>query len=605
MLTILHFFRLNAFLGYFVYGSGYIAILCALILSHDKWRLFRIRDSLYFLIPFSLLLGLGEWINAYLAYSGYSDINSSILYIKEVFVVSGFAFLLLFGVRGLCVDIGVLRMLRPLPYLLIILFAGGIILTKGRGGDLLTIIDALERYIFAFPAMVLSSVLLYRESKNIKGVKGLPEGADIYMLIASFLFLLQAIFFGFLPYRVSFFPASLINQEGFELIFNMPVEVIETIILLGIAYSIVRLLPLSVWARLTGTYIALSILILVIGLGTYRTLTNTRKQFQETINIGMESTALMELEVTMDGFGDLLHSFLLSRDRAIIDRLKKTDKVLKRTFEFYKALHEANSNEWPIIDATEMKIKKLRAIFKRLIDGNNLTTEEIDSIEKEIDPLLTGLREDSEQMLEVHLKENREIDERNRIIFSSVTMVVLIGIVFAILGSIFLGTELAAFFSRPLMALKDGAVKIGKGRLDHRIEIATGDEVEDVADEFNRMAELLKKREKELVEANQKLIRAERLAAIGEIGITIRHEINNPLTSILGNAQLILSKDDRIPEDIRKQVKTIEKMSLRIKDIIKRLEHIEDAKTTEYVKGVKMIALEEERDDRKQDTDSG
>ena len=41
---------------------------------------------------------------------------------------------------------------------------------------------------------------------------------------------------------------------------------------------------------------------------------------------------------------------------------------------------------------------------------------------------------------------------------------------------------------RPLAVLREGAKRIGAGEFDHRIEISSGDEFEEVAGEFNHMA---------------------------------------------------------------------------------------------------------------------
>ena len=40
----------------------------------------------------------------------------------------------------------------------------------------------------------------------------------------------------------------------------------------------------------------------------------------------------------------------------------------------------------------------------------------------------------------------------------------------------------------PIQTLQAGAAKIGAGAFDHRIEVKTGDELQTLADEFNRMA---------------------------------------------------------------------------------------------------------------------
>ena len=55
-----------------------------------------------------------------------------------------------------------------------------------------------------------------------------------------------------------------------------------------------------------------------------------------------------------------------------------------------------------------------------------------------------------------------------------------------------LGLLIARRIVRPIQALKTGAELIGQGNLNHRIEIATGDEIEDLANQFNKMAHKLK-----------------------------------------------------------------------------------------------------------------
>jgi GAF domain-containing protein len=53
------------------------------------------------------------------------------------------------------------------------------------------------------------------------------------------------------------------------------------------------------------------------------------------------------------------------------------------------------------------------------------------------------------------------------------------------------GVLLARMIVSPVTALQEGAVRIGRGDLRHRIDIKTGDELETLADRFNEMAERL------------------------------------------------------------------------------------------------------------------
>ena len=63
-------------------------------------------------------------------------------------------------------------------------------------------------------------------------------------------------------------------------------------------------------------------------------------------------------------------------------------------------------------------------------------------------------------------------------------VLVLIGVTLSVLASLFLARRMVT----PIQALQEGAARIGAGALDQRIAVRTGDELESLADEFNRMA---------------------------------------------------------------------------------------------------------------------
>ncbi len=119
------------------------------------------------------------------------------------------------------------------------------------------------------------------------------------------------------------------------------------------------------------------------------------------------------------------------------------------------------------------------------------------------------------------------------------------------------------------------------------IAIANARLFEDVV----HMAEQIEQQNKELLETRDRLVKAERLAAIGQIGLTIRHEINNPLTGILGLTQWLLEQESGLPESARNDLRTIEEMAVRIRDIVRKLEKVED-QTTTYLGNTRMIDLQ-------------
>ncbi len=53
----------------------------------------------------------------------------------------------------------------------------------------------------------------------------------------------------------------------------------------------------------------------------------------------------------------------------------------------------------------------------------------------------------------------------------------------------------------------------------------------------------------------------------------VRHEINNPLTGVLGQAQLLLRED--LNERARKRAETIEQLAIRLRDIAAELRQVQ------------------------------
>jgi two-component system, NtrC family, sensor kinase len=65
----------------------------------------------------------------------------------------------------------------------------------------------------------------------------------------------------------------------------------------------------------------------------------------------------------------------------------------------------------------------------------------------------------------------------------------------------------------------------------------------------------------------------DRLDEVAQLVANIRHEINNPLTGVLGQAQLLLRED--LSDRARKRVETIEELASRIRDIVAQLREVQ------------------------------
>lgn len=88
----------------------------------------------------------------------------------------------------------------------------------------------------------------------------------------------------------------------------------------------------------------------------------------------------------------------------------------------------------------------------------------------------------------------------------------------------------------------------------------------------------------------QELVRAERLAAIGEMTVTLHHEINNPLMSATAEVDL-LRLDPAIGADRRESLDSVRDSLIRIRNIIKQAGELRQASSEDYLAGLRMINL--------------
>ncbi len=137
---------------------------------------------------------------------------------------------------------------------------------------------------------------------------------------------------------------------------------------------------------------------------------------------------------------------------------------------------------------------------------------------------------------------------------------------------------LARGITAPIAQLVDVSKQVADGNYNRKIEVITRDEIGELSITFNTMVDEIhtwnrelhnrvEEKTKALKEAQEQIIKTQKLAALGELGAGVAHEINNPLTGVVGNAQFLLQELEHDPT-YRKILTDVVNNSRRVAQVV-------------------------------------
>ena len=248
--------------------------------------------------------------------------------------------------------------------------------------------------------------------------------------------------------------------------------------------------------------------------------------------------------------------------KEILDRLVSGDRLAQQEFENLGIrleeefadlrTHAKTKEETELINSLEMAHRRVsllvRETFALLAKGaRDLAVQKVEAeLEqiafKEQDEQIDRLRAHYDAASERSRRQTLAIGARGELLAG---IIMLLGLIWG--GGLLFGIQ--RWLVKPLQTIGRSTTIISTGDLNHHIEVRSEDELGDLAVSINSMAEALKR-------IQERVLQAERLAAVGELSSYVAHNIRNPLASIRSSAQAAL-EDAEVSEESRATLKGI------------------------------------------------
>ena len=148
-----------------------------------------------------------------------------------------------------------------------------------------------------------------------------------------------------------------------------------------------------------------------------------------------------------------------------------------------------------------------------------------------------------------------------------------IAIALALLAMLAVGYFWGRSFINPILALTRGTRELAAGNLNERVTVASTDELGQLGDAFNNMAD-------RLVELQEDVRKKERQATFGRVAVGLVHDISHPIQNIGNSCKLIVKMFDDL--EYRESFKrTIEREFEQVKRVLEDLRNLAKPKPLE------------------------
>ncbi|MFH1259997.1 MAG: HAMP domain-containing sensor histidine kinase [Elusimicrobiota bacterium] len=312
--------------------------------------------------------------------------------------------------------------------------------------------------------------------------------------------------------------------------------------------------------RLAISFVTMILLVGVVGISLIASSIKGKFYFRQSLQDLTVTNLVKELTGSIDKQLKTLDYYLLLGEAGEKKKFLDYEKAVEEKFGELKNI---NSDE----NAAQLEIhyKQIVLLAQELIavyeQGDRVKA--LKKANSEYNRMSQEMRDSLKSLLEKQLTQTVFSQARaERVAQTGIFISVFVLVVSIILGVI-LSLRIFRSIIFPLYSLQEGARNIGSGLLGYRMEHVSSDEFGELAKSFNEMATNLKKLQLQIITMN-------RMSAVGQLAGGVAHEINNPLTGVLGQAQILKEKMSENPV-VLEHIEKIERAALRCRKIVRGL----------------------------------
>ncbi|CAG0973297.1 putative sensor histidine kinase pdtaS [Methanosarcinales archaeon] len=169
-----------------------------------------------------------------------------------------------------------------------------------------------------------------------------------------------------------------------------------------------------------------------------------------------------------------------------------------------------NPEALKILNDTKAKTDEMQSIIESLIkihdsemEAGTFDIKNHETLIRRLDTVSSNIRQNGLDLVEIELGLEEELNQKAKQDAASLYNLIFILSGIALISSMVIGIVIDRSISNPIYKLKDAAINIRKGNLGTKIDIRSNDEIGELSNEFNRMAQDLQKSNDEIISSKE------------------------------------------------------------------------------------------------------